>query len=76
MNKLKDLLIEIDEGINKLQQEFDDNLYDEVSKKLLELDNLINTNQVPKEIYVQLVKFHHEKRLIHASLKNMNKKGK
>lgn len=73
MNNLRDLIIEIEDGINKLQKEFDDVLYDKINIKLLELDELINTNQIPNEIYVPLVKFHHKKRLKHASLKNNNK---
>ena len=73
MNKLKELIIFIDEGIDKLKQNFNDDLYNKVSSKLLELDDLINNHQVPNDIYVELVKFHHNRRLIHASLKNNNK---
>ena len=76
MNNLKELIIEIDTGIDKLKQSFNDDLYNEIHIKLLELDNLINTNQIPNDIYREIVKFHHERRLKHASLKNMNKKRK
>ncbi len=76
MNELKDLLIEIDSGIKKLKQEFDDNLYNEIDKKLLELDSLLSNNKIPKSIYIEINKFHIRNRLIHASLKDMNKKIK
>ncbi len=74
MNNLKESIIEIDDGINKLKQSFNDDLYNKVSDKLLELDDLINNNKIPNEIYVELVKFHNERRRIHASLKNNNKR--
>lgn len=74
MNNLKELIIEIDDGINKLKQSFNDELYNKISDKLLELDDLINNNKIPNEIYVELVNFHNERRRIHASLKNNNKR--
>ena len=76
MNKLKDLIIEIDMGIDNLKQNFNDELYNDIHQKLLKLDGLINSNQIPNDIYQELIKFHHNRRLQHASLKRMNNRKK
>ncbi len=73
MNDLGELIIKIEDGINKLKQEFNDDLYYNVHQWLLNLEDMIDNNEIPKEIYVKVVKYHHNRRLIHASLKTNGK---
>lgn len=70
---LRDLIIEIEDGINSLKKEFNDDLYNNVHQLLLKLEDLIDENRIPKEIYLDIIKYHHKRRLIHASLKTNNK---
>ena len=69
------LMNEIRENINKLKNIDDKSeLYSKTQKKLLELNDLIEKGEIPKDVFYKVVKFHYESSLLLASFQNRNHK--